>query len=85
MMMPENDGGGGEQDGEKASFWLPKDYPGAESFKPGDTITLSFIGRDEDGDLEVKPGAGAGEEETKEKEDPWEGLDEHMGGAPQTT
>ena len=79
MMTPENEGGGGEQDGGQASFYLPKDFPGAESMKPGDTISLTVVGIDQDGDLEVKPASGPEDGGEGGKPDPWEGLDEHMG------
>jgi hypothetical protein len=80
MKQPNNDGGGGEQDGvSQDSFYLPKDFPGADGFKPGDRISLIVVGKDEEGDLEVKPGSqSSAKPEEGEKPELWDGLDEHM-------
>ena len=36
------------------SFFIPSDVCEGMDYKPGDTIELQVIGKDEDGDLEVK-------------------------------
>jgi hypothetical protein len=38
------------------TFYLPKDFLGGKTFKAGDKITLSVVGEDEDGDVEVSLG-----------------------------
>jgi len=46
------------------TFFLPPDFLGGKKYKKGDTITLSVIGEDEDGDTEVSlAGEGEGDEE----------------------
>lgn len=56
------DGGGGDS-GEMAgkgkdTFFLPPDFhPGADC-KPGDKITLEVVGKDKDGDYEVRVADG---------------------------
>jgi len=47
-------------DDQGGSFYLPSDFPGAENLKPGDTITLTIVGKDADGDIEVQPAESAG-------------------------
>jgi hypothetical protein len=44
----------GDQSGDKGyTCYLPSDFPGADTLKAGDTITLKVVGKDADGDLEV--------------------------------
>jgi hypothetical protein len=42
----------------KDTFFLPSGFPGMDSFKPGQTITLKVVGRDAEGDIEVAVGDG---------------------------
>jgi hypothetical protein len=57
--------GQGDQSGDKGyTCYLPSDFPGADTLKAGDTITLKVVGKDSDGDLEV---AHAGEDSPEGK------------------
>jgi hypothetical protein len=40
------------------TFFLPKDFLGGKAFKAGDTISLTVVGTDADGDTEVSMGGG---------------------------
>ena len=43
-----------DQDGDNdATFFLPPDFLGGKKYKKGDTISLTVMGEDEDGDTEV--------------------------------
>lgn len=57
--MPSSPEGGDAQQqehegGREDTFFLPPDYPGIENLKPGDTVTLRVVGKDEDGNIEVE-------------------------------
>lgn len=40
------------------TFFLPAEFPGSDSFKPGDSITLKVVSRNNDGEIEVSAGGG---------------------------
>ena len=40
------------------TFFLPAEFPGSDSFKPGDSITLKVVSRNDDGEIEVSAGGG---------------------------
>lgn len=40
------------------TFFLPPDFLSGKTYKKGDTITLTVIGEDQDGDVEVSLAAG---------------------------
>ena len=45
--------------------YLPSDFPGADSLKAGDTITLKVVGKDAEGDIEVEHANGGSSPDDK--------------------
>ena len=51
-----------QEQSNEGSFFIPKDVLGGKSFKKGESVTLTVMGEDEDGDLEVcLPGESGGD------------------------
>ena len=46
--------GGGAESGGEDTFFLPPEYPNAETLKPGDEIKLRVVGKDPRGGVEVQ-------------------------------
>lgn len=43
------------------TFFLPSGFPGSESLKAGDTVTLTVVGKTAEGEIEVSSDSGMGE------------------------
>lgn len=54
------DAGGGDAapdkstEGREDTFFLPADFPGVETLKPGDPLNLRVVGKDAEGKIEVE-------------------------------
>lgn len=62
--LDEGAGGASPTDtGREDTFFLPTDFPNSDSLKAGDTVTLTVVGKDADGNVEVEhqPDQGEGE------------------------
>lgn len=56
-----------DESGREDTFFLPSDFPQADTLKPGDQLTLRVVGRDSEGNIEVETVStgGTGEPEWK--------------------